>query len=236
MNERQKNILSFVINEYIRSAQPIGSALLSEKAGMDLSPATYRNELAVLEKEGFLTQPHTSAGRIPTEKAYQYFVDTLMTKKSYQPKDRNDLKLSIKRDLDQDQMLKDVAKQLVEKSDQAVIVAFDKNTIFYTGLSHLFSQPEFSQQSDIISLTSVVDDLDEVIGGMFDNIQDLEILVGSHNPFGRTCSSILGKYKMKDDREGMFAILGPMRMDYEKNIHLLQEVKQLLEKTHYKEE
>ena len=120
--------------------------------------------------------------------------------------------------------------QLVEKSDQAVIVAFDKNNIFYTGLSNLFSQPEFADHSTVISISEVVDHLDQRIGEVFDNISGLEILVGSHNPFGKACSSILGKYKLRNNQEGMFAILGPMRMDYEKNIHLIQEVKQLVER------
>ncbi len=231
MNERQKDILTFVINEYIRSAQPVGSGLLTEKSGMDLSAATFRNELAALEDEGFLMQPHTSAGRVPTEKAYQYYVDTLLAKKSYKPASGSALKLMIQKDLDDDQNLKQVAKQLVEHSDQAVIVAFDKTNIFYTGLSHLFAKPEFSEQSHLVSISQVVDQLDEKIGQVFDSISDLEIMVGSHNPFGKECSCILGKYRLRDNREGIFAILGPMRMDYEKNIHLISEVKQLVERT-----
>lgn len=231
MNERQKQILSFVINEYIRSAQPVGSALLTEKAGMDLSSATYRNELATLEKEGFLEQPHTSAGRVPTEKAYKYFVDTLVTKKSYQPTSARDLKLSISKDLATDEMLKSVAKQLVEKCDQAVVLVFNQKNIFYTGLSNLFSNPEFEDREQVMNITNVVDHLDEKIGEVFEKIDGLDVLVGSHNPFGQNCSSIIGKYHLADGQEGMFAILGPMRMDYEKNLHLLKEVKQLVEKT-----
>jgi heat-inducible transcriptional repressor len=235
MNERQKEILRFVIQEYIRSAQPVGSSLLTQKAGMDLSAATYRNELAALESEGYLEQPHTSAGRVPTQKAYQLYVDQFLMKKEYKPKSREDLKLAIKKDLAEDAQLREVAKQLVEKCDQAVILAFDKNNIFYTGLSNLFSKPEFEEHGAVLDISKTVDQIDRVIGEVFDRIDDVQVLIGSDNPFGSSTSSIVGKYKLKDGKEGMFAILGPMRMDYDKNVHLLQEVKQLVERIDKKE-
>jgi len=78
LNERQKNILTLVIHEYIRSAEPVGSRLLVEQYHLDLSSATIRNELAALTELGYLHQPHTSAGRVPTEEGYRYFVGRLM--------------------------------------------------------------------------------------------------------------------------------------------------------------
>jgi len=229
MNDRQKEILTFLINEYIRSAQPVGSALLSEKSEMDLSPATYRNELVVLEEEGFLTQPHTSAGRVPTERAYKYFVDECLdNKKVLKGSSAPEFKSAMK-EKDTEILLKMVAKQIVEKSEEAVIVAFDKNNVYYTGLSKLFAQPEFKDQSSIVSLSSIVEGMDVVIDKVFDRVSDLEVLIGSNNPFGNSCSTIVGKYKLKNNTTGMFAILGPMRMDYEKNIGLVNSVKALLE-------
>ena len=230
MNERQKEILAFLINEYIKSAQPVGSHLLTEKSGLDLSSATFRNELAVLEEEGFLEQPHTSSGRVPTEKAYNYYVETFLTKKEFDTSDTQSFKLALKKEFDGDSVLKSVAKELVAKSQQAVIVAFDKQNVYYTGLSQLFAQPEFASQDDIVSLSSVVDRLDDVIDKVFDDIDDIQILIGSSNPFGNACSAIVGKYTFKNGKEGMFAILGPMRMDYKKNFKLMGEVKQLVER------
>lgn len=229
MNDRQKEILTFLINEYIRSAQPVGSGLLSEKSEMDLSPATYRNELVVLEEEGFLVQPHTSAGRVPTERAYKYFVDECLdNKKILKGTSAPEFKLAMK-EKDTELLLKLVAKQIVERSDEAVIVAFDKNNVYYTGLSKLFAQPEFKDQASVVSLSSLVEGMDGVIDKVFDRVSDLEVLIGSNNPFGNSCSTIVGKYKLKNNTTGMFAILGPMRMDYEKNIGLVNSVKALLE-------
>jgi heat-inducible transcriptional repressor len=77
LDERKAAILRAVIEEYIDTAQPVGSTAVVAAADMHVSPATVRNEMAALESEGYLSQPHTSAGRIPTEKGYRHFVDTL---------------------------------------------------------------------------------------------------------------------------------------------------------------
>src|SRR5512143_2705468 len=75
LDERKTAILRAVVQEYIETAQPVGSGHVASAPGVRVSSATVRNEMAVLEQEGYLTQPHTSAGRIPTDKGYRFFVD-----------------------------------------------------------------------------------------------------------------------------------------------------------------
>src|SRR5215831_18100732 len=77
LDERKTAILRAVVQEYISTAQPVGSGHVASAPGVNVSSATVRNEMAVLEQEGYLTQPHTSAGRIPTDKGYRFFVDHL---------------------------------------------------------------------------------------------------------------------------------------------------------------
>src|SRR5512133_1184639 len=77
LDNRKEALLETLVREYVKTAEPVGSLHLAEKAGLDLSAATVRNELAELEEMDYLTQPHTSAGRIPTERAYRYFVEHL---------------------------------------------------------------------------------------------------------------------------------------------------------------
>lgn len=77
LDDRKASILRAVVQEYIETAQPVGSGRIAAAPGVDVSSATVRNEMATLEHEGYLVQPHTSAGRIPTEKGYRYFVDTI---------------------------------------------------------------------------------------------------------------------------------------------------------------
>src|SRR5262245_17354357 len=77
LDERKTAILRAVVQEYIETAQPVGSGHVARAQGVNVSAATVRNEMAVLEQEGYLAQPHTSAGRVPTDKGYRFFVDHL---------------------------------------------------------------------------------------------------------------------------------------------------------------
>ena len=79
LDERKTAILRAVVQEYIATGQPVGSAHIAQMAGVSVSSATVRNDMSMLEQEGYLVQPHTSAGRIPTDKGYRFFVDTLVT-------------------------------------------------------------------------------------------------------------------------------------------------------------
>ena len=78
LNERKLRILQAVIDEYMGTAEPVGSRVISKKNNLGLSSATIRNEMADLEEMGFLIQPHTSAGRIPSDAAYRYYVNSMM--------------------------------------------------------------------------------------------------------------------------------------------------------------
>src|SRR5919204_4453475 len=85
LTARQRDLLARVVEEYIASGQPVGSRYLVERAGLSVSPSTVRNELAELEARGLLTHPHTSAGRVPTELAYRYYVDRLLERLDPRP-------------------------------------------------------------------------------------------------------------------------------------------------------
>ena len=80
MESRQLDILRAIVEEYVSTEEPVGSKAISEKHVMGVSPATIRNEMAILEDAGLITQPHTSAGRIPTDKGYRLFVDRKSTR------------------------------------------------------------------------------------------------------------------------------------------------------------
>jgi heat-inducible transcriptional repressor len=82
ITERRQKLLQFIIDEYVNTAQPVGSGALVQKYRLPFSSATIRNEMAVLEDEGYITQPHTSAGRVPTDVGYRYYVETLMQEES----------------------------------------------------------------------------------------------------------------------------------------------------------
>ena len=91
LNDRARNLLKVLIERYIAEGQPVGSRALSRFSALDLSPATIRNVMADLEEMGFVTSPHTSAGRVPTPKAYRLFVDTLLTVRPLEEVERQQL-------------------------------------------------------------------------------------------------------------------------------------------------
>ena len=77
LDERKLAVLRAIVEDYVSTTEPVGSKSLVDRHGLDVSPATIRNDMAVLEEQGFIAQPHTSAGRIPTDKGYRLFVDRL---------------------------------------------------------------------------------------------------------------------------------------------------------------
>lgn len=115
LNERKLQILQAIVSDFIRSAEPVGSRTLSRRYEMGISPATIRNEMADLEEMGFLTHPHTSAGRVPSTKAYRLYVDDLMER--YELDETEKVRISTKLDakiLEFDKTVEHAAKLLSE--------------------------------------------------------------------------------------------------------------------------
>jgi len=186
--------------------------------------------MAALEKEGYIHQPHTSAGRIPTEKGWKHYIENFLRDIDLTEAEKKALDSVIQKEtgLAHDSVIKRVAKQLAEMSKEAVFVGLNSDSYYYTGLSNLFGQPEFQELDLVRHISSVVDTLDEVIKKMFDDFRDgTTVMVGSDNPFGNECSSIVGTYENKSGQRGVFGILGPMRMDYEQNLALIKHAQKL---------
>jgi heat-inducible transcriptional repressor len=218
MDQRKKLILNTIIKEHIKTGAPVGSGVLVDKYKLKVSPATVRNEMAELEDEGFIIQPYTSAGRIPTEKAYKMYLAGLKAKSLGRAEAAMFNKLLANKD---ELSFKDTAKAMARLSGNAVFWAFYRHNLYYTGISNLLKQPEFSHPDLIYDISLIIDRVDEIIDNIFDDVKHSPyILLGSDNPFGNFCGTVLTKYKA-DGKTGMFGILGPMRMDYEKNLALV---------------
>lgn len=216
LDARKNNLLELLIREYIKTAEPVGSNVLVDKHKLEISSATARNNMASLEKEGLIFQPHTSAGRIPSEKGFQYFVNNFLKKK--------ELRLDIETDIeDKNEMIKikNLAKEIAKISTETILVAFSKNDIYYTGISNFFRKPEFKNQNIIIEISDVIDKFDEIIFKIYNNISENPvILLGENNPFDKNCATILIR-----KNNIFFGIFGLIRMDYEKNLALINFVK-----------
>ena len=210
LETRKEKILGLIVDSYTQNAEPVGSKFLVEECGLEVSGATVRNEMRDLEEQGYLTHPHTSSGRMPTEAGYEYYVENIMKVKDLSKKLQTELERL--KDNDKKQYLKILGKYIAEKTQSAVIVAFGEDSIYYTGISNLFSQPEFRDYAYTVSVSTIFDQVDERIESVFELLNDKEprVFIGQKNPFGAMCGLVGGR--LGDD--ALFAILGPLRMDY----------------------
>jgi len=229
LNDRQNQLFLHLIWEHVATGLPVGSKLLAEKAGLDRSSATIRNEFSVLEHEKLIHQPYTSAGRIPTEKGWRYYLDHLMKEKPVTEKEKKALQKAISvHQTSGNEGLKAMAKTLADLSDAAAVVAFSPHDVYYTGLSNLFNQPEFNEANLMRDMTAIIDHLDDVMQSLFGRVENgTHILVGGDNPFGENCAVVITKLKQGSD-ERLCGILGPMRMAYDANLGLINYARTLL--------
>jgi heat-inducible transcriptional repressor len=229
MENRQKQLLNLVINNYIETAEPVGSRFLLSGGKLDCGEATVRNELRILEEEGYLTHPHTSAGRIPTQKGYRFYVDNIEKDKiKINKKDNDILGMSVKKETEYLRSRKDLAKQFAELTNLAVLLAFSPDSVYYTGLSNLFSQPEFKELDLVTDVSQVFDHCENCLEDFYDQVSDLEILVGDEHPFGGMLSIIASRFNNQNTANGLVVLLGPMRMDYQRNLGLARRVSDLV--------
>lgn len=223
MIPRQKELFKNIVEEYVKTAAPVGSQLIVDKYHLDISSATVRNDMAELEEQGLIAQPHTSAGRIPTEYGYQYFVENYVNmRKELSKREQEEINEGIKSiksnrgNKSNEEEVKLLAKILADKSGSGVFVGFAPRDVYYTGLTNIFSQPEFRNLALIYNLSVVIDRLDEVMAEIYDIINETEIKIGRQNPFAPDCAAVMTKVK-----NVIMGIVGPMRMDYERNVALI---------------
>ncbi len=228
MESRQAQLLNLVIEKYGATAEPVGSRFLVDSEELDYSEATVRNELRELEEQGYLTHPHTSAGRIPTLKGYQHYLKTINFSELKLPEsEAKILEKSFSVDDEYEQAHKNIAKTLVDLSNETVIVAFSSDFVYYTGLARLFQKPDFIDRELIANVSEVFDRCEEVIPRFFDEVsREPKFFLGSEHPFGEMLSVI----SMRFGKNGgsLIALLGPQRMDYKHNYELMSKARELI--------
>lgn len=227
LETRKELILRLIIEDYILMAEPVGSKQLADHHHLDISSATIRNEMSNLEQEGYLHQPHTSAGRVPTEKAYMYYLQNIVEQEAHQASKQFVQPIVVEQSITQ--TLKSFAHRLVDVSGETAIVAFDPGWSYYTGVSNLFAKPDFCETEILRSLSMWIDRFDGVISSIQDQLGDeCAVYIGSENPFGNHMATILVRCRLLDDQQGVLGLIGPIRMNYGRNIALIEEARELI--------
>jgi len=237
MNERQGRLLVTIIDQFIETAMPVGSGHLLEAAGLALSAATIRHEMSLLEDEGFLLQPHISAGRIPTAEGYRVYVKEFMQPTVYERRVRQrfeTLKAQYYQRKDQERAYEAVALLAQMIPNVAFATVPHKHRVYYMGLANVLRQPEF--RTDPLLASGVVEVLEGRLADVLDQIppdERVQYYIGDEHllPQIQSCSLVVTRYTIGEggrESEGMIGILGPMRMDYAYNTVALELVADLL--------
>jgi len=238
-NKRKEEILEMIIDRYIESAEPVGSRAVSRKLG--LSSATIRNVMSDLEDEGYITHPHTSAGRIPTDKGYRYYITTLMHRKNLNEKVVKIVEAQYHKKV---QNLGDVLEKtshLISSLTNYVGVTmmpacsdgYSKRSgrpgvekLYLDGASHMMEQPEFQDISKLHNLFKCLEDRVSILKILCDSPDDdrLTIHIGKENKSSSLseCSIVTRGYKIKGKASGKLGVIGPKRMVYERVIPMVE--------------
>lgn len=233
MNDRQKKVLAAIVEEYTKTAVPVGSQLLSERYGFDVSSATLRNDMLALERAGYLYQPHTSAGRIPTDEGFRFYVEEVMPDEALSVAEQKRLQkelLSLR--AKHVRLGRSTAKLLSTLSGNLAVAGLaDRDGLYDFGMKELLENPEFRDLDELCRLVETLDSLDEKFDVILRDLGDGEtrIFIGKENPIAEisNCSMMVAPYENEEGR-GILAIIGPKRMRYAKNKSLLEHMRRLL--------
>lgn len=228
ITERQAEILNKIVQEYIKLAKPISSEFLERKYSFGISPATIRIEMQKLTEKGYLFQPHISAGRVPTDKGFRFFVDKLLEREIEEIKIEKFFKgLKMK---DEFLFFQNLTKKLAQISKSLVLSYLEKKIIWKEGWEEILKEPEFKSENLLSKFTKILKKLETKIKNLKLN-SEIKIYIGRENPIKRIeyFSLIVVKCNFRHKKETIFSLFGPVRMNYNRNISLLKSTKKFLE-------
>ena len=226
MSSRRLEILRAIVDEYVATQEPVGSKAIAERHGLVISPATIRNEMAVLEDEGLITQPHTSAGRIPTDLGYRVFVDKLATVKPLSPAERRAIETFLDEANNLEQLMKRSAKLLADITKQVAVITYP-----IIGESH---SSEKMAISGTANLARSGEDLGKSLSPILEALEEQVVLMRLLDEANSTVHVRIGREQLETNLQttslvsvgyganaaqlGAVGVLGPTRMDYAASI------------------
>ena len=239
---RHTQILVAMIEQYAEVASPVGSVTLAKL--FNVSSATIRSEMAKLEDLGLITQPHTSAGRIPTDKGYRFYVNRLTAQSEGEDEqillNANNSKDSLRgfraissrvsaQNDRADHAIRSAVDSLVELTGNLGLATIG-DQLYINGIYNLFSQPEFESGEAVQSVAQLLDNLEPWLREVTPN-EPLNVYIGSENPIGKSsgASLIISKFESPFSENSYIGVLGPTRQNYGKVVRLVQKTGEFLE-------
>lgn len=239
MTDRQREILFAIIEEYAELATPVGSVTLAKL--FDVSSATIRAEMVKLEEMGLIKQPHTSAGRVPTDAGYRLYVNQLQEKMENKsavekeepemPKDRTTKALAtrIQAQTRADYAIRSAVDSLVDLTGNLGLATVG-DQLYISGFGNLFSQPEFSQANQVQAVAKLLDNIKPWLREVSPN-EAINVYIGTENPIGKTSnvSLIVSRFRSPFSDRSYIGVLGPTRQSYRRVMSLVRNAGIMLE-------
>jgi heat-inducible transcriptional repressor len=227
MTPRQNYILSAIVETYATTAEPVSSQQLTEK--IEVSSATIRGEMAELEKLGLIRQPHTSAGRVPTDRGYRLYVNSI---KTLQPENRASHALArrIATAGEADLAIRGAAESLADATGNLGLATVSKGW-FFSGLKNIFSQPEFAG-AQAFEVARLLDNLDEWLSEAAPG-EKVSVYIGRENPVGKSsgASLIVARFISPYSDHSYIGVMGPTRQNYGRVMGLVDYAGRYLEES-----
>ena len=232
MTDRQAAILVAIIEQYAEVAVPVGSVTLAKLFGV--SSATVRSEMARLEELGFITQPHTSAGRIPTDQGYRFYVNRLSespdTEVARIDRSARAIETRVQTNVNRaDRAIRSAVDSLVELTYNMGLATIG-DELYLSGMSNLFSHPEFSGGVQVQEVARLIDNLEPWLRETAPN-HPINVYIGSENPIGTSSRSslIISRFRSPYSDRSYIGVLGPTRQDYARTMRLVRHAGAMLE-------
>lgn len=230
--------MKVIVEEYVATAEPVSSKAVVERYDLPISSATVRNDMAELETAGYIRAPHTSAGRVPTEKGYSHYI-AKFAHGDASPASSQKLRQAVEESSDPEGTIRALARELVALTGDMAIAAFGPDRSFFTGMGSLMNKPDFQNLEVMREMSAMLDRFDEVVQGVLEYLDQEtvgtgpgaspRVMLGATNPFGKETAAVVIKCRLGNGRIGLLGLIGPMRMDYPKNLGLMEEVVEILD-------
>lgn len=232
LSERQRQLLKGVVELYVKSGEPVPSEIIEKTYDLGVSPATIRNEMVRLTDLGYLKQPHTSAGRIPTSMGFRYFINELMREKDLPIMDEVTIRQQI---LDQrarfDRVVKEATRALSSKCN-TLAMAVNDGDVYYTGAANILDFPEFEDIDVARFVLSLFDNLALLhqITGLARGSDPLHVIFGEETQYRYLYPTSFAflDYQMGSGQKGIIGVVGPARLNFPMVLPYLRYIGNLL--------
>ena len=237
LTERKLKILQAIITDFIRNAEPVGSRTLSRILDIEVSPATIRNEMADLEEMGYLYHTHTSAGRVPSDKAYRLYVNNLMDKYELETAEKDRIRRELSANmLEMERTVQRASELLSELTNLMSFATFEDMQdirLFLQGMTRIFAHPEYNTIEHARSFLEMVDNRDRFVDEVKSRQEGLHVTIGGENSdrIAPGSSIITATYHVDGRFVGRLGVVGPTRMRYSEITSVIEYISNNLERS-----